>query len=449
MFRVLTAVTAGVLKGDKARFQLFGDTVNTCARIEAAGQGGRIHLSQSTADALRIRGKGHWLEKRTDMVEAKGKGRLQTWFLVDPQRSSSSNGASTSGEDPLVIKSMSESNPIEQAPQKNLSFKDHGGGVVDSKIDRLIRWNVEILSTQLKKIVAHRSAWNSKSILEQRNKLPRTKPEPPKSPSEDRRGGTQVIDEVADEIVRVPSNQEREIEELAHQTASHHVAEYKYKLSPQVMQELHDYVTAISSLYHPRNAFHNFEHASHVTMSVLKLLSRMESEFVSDSVESTQGTANLITRDPLVPFACAWAALVHDVDHEGIPNSQMVKEKHHLTEVYGERSVAEQNSFDVAWNLLVGNGEECRFEALRNTIFATNEEMQIFRQVAINAVMATDIVDVGLKDQRNQRWSAVFDQQELEGEEGQNEASLESRRATIVIEHLMQASDVSHTMQHW
>jgi len=27
-------VTAGVLRGERARFQLFGDTVNTCARIE-------------------------------------------------------------------------------------------------------------------------------------------------------------------------------------------------------------------------------------------------------------------------------------------------------------------------------------------------------------------------------------------------------------------------------
>lgn len=49
-------VTAGVLRGDRSRFQLFGDTVNTCARIETTGAGGLIHLSEESAKLLQEAG---------------------------------------------------------------------------------------------------------------------------------------------------------------------------------------------------------------------------------------------------------------------------------------------------------------------------------------------------------------------------------------------------------
>jgi class 3 adenylate cyclase len=50
-------VTAGVLRGERARFQLFGDTVNTTARVETTGEKGRIHISQDTADLIIAAGK--------------------------------------------------------------------------------------------------------------------------------------------------------------------------------------------------------------------------------------------------------------------------------------------------------------------------------------------------------------------------------------------------------
>ena len=76
--------TAGVLRGDKARFQLFGDTVNTAARMESTGIPNLIHVSQKTADLLISHGKKHWLKARPDPVNAKGKGMLQTYF-VEPK----------------------------------------------------------------------------------------------------------------------------------------------------------------------------------------------------------------------------------------------------------------------------------------------------------------------------------------------------------------------------
>ena len=74
-------VTAGVLRGDRSRFQLFGDTVNTASRMETNGASGRIHVSQSTADELIMINKSHWLRAREGTIHAKGKGEMQTYFI--------------------------------------------------------------------------------------------------------------------------------------------------------------------------------------------------------------------------------------------------------------------------------------------------------------------------------------------------------------------------------
>ena len=52
-------------------------------------------------------------------------------------------------------------------------------------------------------------------------------------------------------------------------------------------------------------------------------------------------------------------------------------------------------------------------------------------------------MDKDLKNLRNARWDKAFKDVEEDEEKDVN------RKATIVIEHLIQASDVAHTMQHW
>ncbi|CAB9507210.1 Receptor-type guanylate cyclase gcy [Seminavis robusta] len=82
-------VTGGVLRGQKSRFQLFGDTVNTASRMESNGVKNRIHVSQQTADALMARGKNSWITAREEKIEAKGKGSLQTYWVDLTSRSNS------------------------------------------------------------------------------------------------------------------------------------------------------------------------------------------------------------------------------------------------------------------------------------------------------------------------------------------------------------------------
>ena len=57
-------------------------------------------------------------------------------------------------------------------------------------------------------------------------------------------------------------------------------------------------------------------------------------------------------------------------------------------------------------------------------------------------------MDKELGAARKARWNKAFDEGAADGSEKVEETSQEAinRKATIVIEHLIQASDVSHTM---
>ena len=66
--------------------------------------------------------------------------------------------------------------------------------------------------------------------------------------------------------------------------------------------------------------------------------------------------------------------------------------------------------------------------------FACDHVLTLFRLVVLT--------DKELNDRRKKRWNKAF---------SSNVPGLDvnNMRATIVIEHILQASDVSHTMQHW
>ena len=70
-------VVAGIIGDSKFSYDLWGDTVNTASRLESHGVPGEIHISTTTRDLISDRFEC----ERRGMVDLKGKGETETWFL--------------------------------------------------------------------------------------------------------------------------------------------------------------------------------------------------------------------------------------------------------------------------------------------------------------------------------------------------------------------------------
>jgi class 3 adenylate cyclase len=127
-------ITGGVLRGQKSRFQLFGDSMNTAARMESNGAPGRIHVSQQTADELIAKGKSSWVTSRADKIIAKGKGELQTYW-VSPRGLEASTAISSALSDDSAVSSALSDDVPEMAPSRTVDPLPILGGKLDAKKD--------------------------------------------------------------------------------------------------------------------------------------------------------------------------------------------------------------------------------------------------------------------------------------------------------------------------
>ena len=444
---------AGVLVGEKSRFQIFGSTRTVAEIMEKTAEKNRIQVTQATADLLIAVGKTGWMKPRKDLVLCKGRGSVQAYWITGKLATPHKHDASESEDNDT--NSIGQHSRFSQPSGCSASGSEEWGddeikldiskASMDDKMNRLIEWQVESMAHLLKLIVARRgreakSTFTRASLAADIAATISRKRTP--------------LSEVK-EVISLPRFDPAQLRKV--------VDPESISLGPEVMNQLRDYITQIAKLYR-NNPFHNFEHASHVTLAVHKLLTRIvtpenvdyqgknTSKLASDLHDHTFG----ITSDPLTHFAVVLSALIHDVDHTGVSNGQLAMENPDLAERYKHQSIAEQNSVDLAWNLLM---EPCYID-LQRCIFTNQSELMRFRQLVVNTVLATDIFDKELKELRNMRWNKAFHSEAIPSSDASTGSSDDSgggsqsqnstnRKATIVIEHIIQTSDVAHTMQHW
>jgi class 3 adenylate cyclase len=474
-------VTAGILRGKKSRFQLFGDTMNTASRMESTGIPERIQTTKATADLLIKAGKNHWVSRRSQLVAAKGKGLMQT-FWIDPSAKSRTNcNSSHDSHDTLEISDAGTSD-IDWSDRPDLDLV-MGTKVAQSM--RLVEWNVDVLYVILQQIANTRQASRPRAsqgvggrpLLSRGNSVSTMMRGIATCDDEMEilESGRTVLEEFT-EVIDMPrfDAKAKRRQSDDNNNSSSNANNNVVTLDPAVREQLRELILRLTALYRDV-PFHNFEHASHVTMSAAKLLKRIvqpESWITSDRQhheismakkihESTYG----ISSDPLMHFAIVFSALIHDVDHTGLSNSDLISMQTSAAVIYKNKSVAEQNSVDVAWTVLMDSD----FDELRACIYSTKTELRRFRQMVVNAVMATDIADRKLQALRKKRWDQAFQETaatDPNNNTGNNTSSSNlgnlgnlvnansneksiHRKATIVFEYILQASDVAHTMQHW
>ena len=161
------------------------------------------------------------------------------WLTIGAEQSDGQSISDRSNASSCPDENTSEEPELERG---KMFSKSTPAADINSKTSRLINWNVEIMLRLLKHIVARRS------------KCPQTdKSGKPEWTSSCTISGFTVLEEVK-EIITLP----KFINAACDDGAS-------VAIDKAVESQLRDYITAIARLYR-NNPFHNFEHASHVTM---------------------------------------------------------------------------------------------------------------------------------------------------------------------------------------
>jgi guanylate cyclase len=93
-------VIAGVIGSKRFLYDLWGDAVNTASRMESNGTPGEIQITRATYELL----KDDFVCEPRGTIPVKGKGQMETWYLVGPRSDGdgSDRGADPEAREPTI-----------------------------------------------------------------------------------------------------------------------------------------------------------------------------------------------------------------------------------------------------------------------------------------------------------------------------------------------------------
>jgi len=118
-----------------------------------------------------------------------------------------------------------------------------------------------------------------------------------------------------------------------------------------------------------------------------------------------------LRNDPTAMFALVFAALIHDVEHQGLPNRQLASENDRLAVLYNDQSIAEN------WSLYIAFSEflQDEFVDLRQVLFGQDiesaahaEKYHGFRKMVITLVLGTDLASPERTQVGKSKWKEAF-----------------------------------------
>ena len=203
--------------------------------MESTGIKKKIQISQETAELICAAGKQSWVKPREGVVNAKGKGELQTfWLLPKGEVARSMYTASVSGTSDHDAKSEGTA-PSSEGDLEDFAASERAAAAEQARLDRLVEFTADLLMHPLKKICAKRGTSTGSIRSEKEEKKIRN--------LETELGQKGIsLDEVV-EVIELP-----EFDSAAYN-------EKKIRLSADVRSQLHDLVKMIASMY-KANPFH-------------------------------------------------------------------------------------------------------------------------------------------------------------------------------------------------